>query len=354
MKLWGVDLFAGSGGLSLGANQAGISTLIAIESDKDAAKTFTINHPSTKMLHTDIRNVDKIDIDKQKRPLIVFGGPPCQGFSTSNQKTRLIDNGLNWLFQDFIRIVKLLEPEWVLFENVKGFLITSKGHFKDIVLNELVSLGYTVTCKVVNALEFGVPQKRERVIIIGNKNGISVDLPSPPQYPIITVHDAISDLPDLVNGACINELPYKSNPVSVYAENMRKNLNVCQNHLVTNNSVDVLTRYQHIPQGGNWMSIPDELMHSYSNRFHCHSGIYRRLKEDEPSIVIGNYRKNMLIHPNQNRGLSVREVARLQSFPDDYVFFGNLGSQQQQVSNAVPPLLAKSIFQEIVKYEISN
>jgi DNA (cytosine-5)-methyltransferase 1 len=130
---------------------------------------------------------------------------------------------------------------------------------------------------------------------------------------------------------------------------MRNNQSGCLNHLVTRNSELVIERYKYIPQGGNWEHIPEHLMKNYKDKSRCHTGIYRRLDNNKPSVVIGNYRKNMLIHPTQNRGLSVREAARLQSFPDSFVFKGSIGFQQQQVGNAVPPLLAKALFSSILK-----
>ena len=143
-------------------------------------------------------------------------------------------------------------------------------------------------------------------------------------------------------------MKYRTAPKSDYAKSLRGNLTECSNHLVTRNNANILKRYQHIPEGGNWENIPVRLMKNYANRTRCHEWIYRRLSIDEPSVVIGNYRKNMLIHPTQNRGLSVREAARLQSFPDTFAFQGSIGLQQQQVGNAVPPLLAKAVFNAIL------
>ena len=130
----------------------------------------------------------------------------------------------------------------------------------------------------------------------------------------------------------------------------RKSVAPTQNFVSRNNDL-VIARYQHIPQGGNWKDIPDNLMTNYANKERCHSGIYRRLRADKPSVVISNYRKSMLIHPYQHRGLSVREAARIQSFPDDFKFFGPISHIQQQIGNAVPPLLAKAVFLKIIEYQ---
>ena len=143
---------------------------------------------------------------------------------------------------------------------------------------------------------------------------------------------------------------YKTKRCSTYARELRNNLEFSLNHGVSLNTDIVLDRYDHIPQGGNWQNIPKKLMKSYTDSSRCHSGIYHRLDENKESVVIGNYRKNMLIHPNESRGLSVREAARLQSFPDNFVFKGTLGNQQQQVGNAVPPNMAKAIFTKLLTY----
>jgi DNA (cytosine-5)-methyltransferase 1 len=217
------------------------------------------------------------------------------------------------------------------------------------ILDEFNKIGYILNYKLFNAVDFGVPQKRERFFLVGSKHGIVFDFPKIKQQKPITVKEAIFDLPILCNGADFYSLDYRYEPNSAYAKILRgeSKSSLC-NH-VTRNSNLVIERYKHIPQGGNWSNIPKELMTNYKDCSRCHGGIYHRLIEDSPSVVIGNYRKNMLIHPTEDRGLSVREAARLQSFPDTYVFKGHLTEQQQQVGNAVPPLLAKSIFEKIIK-----
>jgi DNA (cytosine-5)-methyltransferase 1 len=176
-------------------------------------------------------------------------------------------------------------------------------------------------------------------------------MPKRTRRTCVSVDDAISDLPKLENGSNVDYAAYAMSAHSPYSKRMRTKNGGCLNHLVTRNSLNVVKRYVHIPQGGNWENIPDELMGNYADKSRCHTGIYHRLRFDTPSVVIGNYRKNMLIHPTQDRGLSVREAARIQSFPDSYVFKGSIGFQQQQVGNAVPPLLAKAVFQTITKYD---
>lgn len=349
----GIDLFAGAGGMSLGAQLAGVRIKLCVENDPHAVATYSHNHKNAKIFSDDIRKITDADVSGLRNypneQLVVFGGPPCQGFSTSNQRTRSSDNPTNWLFNEFIRVVDLSKPDWVVFENVKGILETEGGKFFDYTLNSLRKLGYTLSHDVLNSAEFGVPQTRSRLFIVGNLHGITYEFPNPLKNKYVTVLDAISDLPSLTNGANADWCEYVREPQSLYARKMRCNLKSSPNHLITRNAAHIIERYKHIPQGGNWESIPKALMGNYSDVTRCHTGIYKRLKADEPSVVIGNYRKNMLIHPWEDRGLSVREAARLQSFPDGYEFKGSIGFQQQQVGNAVPPLLAKAVFSKIVK-----
>ncbi|MEW6747479.1 MAG: DNA cytosine methyltransferase [Planctomycetota bacterium] len=343
----GIDLFAGAGGMSLGATMAGVQVLEAVEVDSNAATTYAANHGGV-VLH-----VDDIRVYSPRREalpddeVIVFGGPPCQGFSTSNQRNRTALNPRNWLFREFLRVVHELEPEWVVIENVSGMLQTEGGIFVTAIEDDLSDLGYTVTRVLLNAAEFGIPQRRSRLFFIGSRAGQTVTLANATEEEV-TVWEAICDLPSLDNGAAIDRLPYRTAECSAYASRLRQERGECGNHLVTRNAPHILERYEHVPQGGNWEHIPSSLMQNYKDRSGCHTGIYHRLRPDAPAKVIGNFRKNMLIHPHENRGLSVREAARLQSFPDWFEFKGSIGFQQQQVGNAVPPLLAHAVFQAVV------
>jgi DNA (cytosine-5)-methyltransferase 1 len=348
----GVDLFAGAGGMSLGAQMAGIDVALAIDKDKHAAATYAYNHPKTKLIVDNIENIRRLDVARKGRVTVLFGGPPCQGFSTSNQRTRSKTNPSNWLFREFVRIARLWGADWVVFENVRGIVETENGLFRDSIVKGLEAAGYACSSVVLCASDFGVPQVRSRFFLIASLRGKVIDMPKSIASRPVTVKQAIADLPNLPNGAGVDYLNYPRQARSNYAQKMRNGKPGCSGHLVTHNGPEIVERYKHIPQGGNWEDIPENLMANYADRSRCHTGIYRRLRADQPSVVLGNYRKNMLIHPWENRGLSVREAARIQSFPDWYDFKGSIGFQQQQVGNAVPPLLARAVFMAIRRVEI--
>lgn len=347
----GLDVFSGAGGMSLGARMAGISVAVAVELDRHAHATYALNHPETLVVRADLDRVFDVALPQSKEPLVLFGGPPCQGFSTSNQRTRGGDNEKNWLYRAFVRLVDNVAPDWVVFENVRGILETEGGIFAANVKHDLAALGYSVSSGLLNAADFGVPQARSRFFIVGRRDGLAPPLPSARDTARVTVHDAIHDLPALTVGASKCELDYPREAATDYARRLRGSEQRVTGNLVTDNASHVVDRYRHVPQGGNWEDIPETLMANYADRLRCHTGIYRRLRADAPSVVIGNFRKNMLIHPTADRGLSVREAARIQSFPDWYRFAGSIGIQQQQVGNAVPPLLAKAVFDSIVEAE---
>ncbi|TRV19114.1 MAG: DNA cytosine methyltransferase, partial [Microcystis flos-aquae Mf_QC_C_20070823_S10] len=190
--------------------------------------------------------------------------------------------------------------------------------------------------------QIGLPQKRTRLFVIATRNAIKpirLDV----QLSPVTVRDAIADLPLVDNGNMYDELAYGRVATSKYAIKLRSQEAQCTGHSVTNNSSEIIARYRYIPQGGNWKAIPADLMSNYKDASRCHTGIYHRLVWDEPGKVLGNFRKNMLIHPEQHRGLSIREAARLQSFPDRFDFAGSIGKRQQQVGNAVPPEMARQV-----------
>lgn len=346
----GIDLFSGVGGMSLGARMAGVDVQFVVEADRYAANTYLHNHtPKHGIFVDDIRKFVPFNLNKssKKKGVVIFGGPPCQGFSTSNQRTRSINNDNNWLFEEFIRVVAAYMPDWIVFENVRGILETAGGLFVEKIIQDFKNLGYTVSSELLHASDYGIPQNRARFFIVGSLHGVEYKFPEKLRSELITVEMAIGDLPPLENGASNCYLPYAKLATNEYVKKLRGDLTGCHNHLVTRNSSTIIERYGYIPQGGNWEDIPDHLMENYADKSRCHTGIYKRLCANKPSVVIGNFRKNMLIHPTQDRGLSVREAARLQSFPDDFVFTGTIGFQQQQVGNAVPPFLARAIFNNL-------
>ncbi|MCR9154060.1 MAG: DNA cytosine methyltransferase [Bacteroidetes bacterium] len=344
-SIHGCDIFSGAGGMSLGAEMAGINISFAVENDKYAADTFKQNHKTSSVIVEDIRNV-KPEKLANTPPFVLFGGPPCQGFSLSNTVTRNSMNEKNSLFEEFLRFIATLEPEWCVFENVEGFKSFQKGRVVQTLKSRLEKLGYTVSYDVLNASNYGVPQDRNRFFMVGNRRGVKYRFPEKFNYSL-TVANAIEDLPSLENGDLIDDLPYKFEANNHFADSMRRKSTTSKQNYVSRNKDYVIERYSYIGQGQNWRAIPDELMTNYKEKNNCHSGIYKRLNSNRPSVVISNYRKNMLIHPYENRGLSVREAARLQSFPDDFIFQGTLMYMQQQIGNAVPPLLAKAVFNQI-------
>jgi len=342
-----IDLFSGAGGLSCGARNAGFEIRVAIERDLASAKTFKRNHPDAFVINNDIKTIDAKKLGV--KPFIIFGGPPCQGFSISNTQTRNMHNPKNYLFKEFIRFIKELSPQWFLFENVEGIVSFNKGITVKHIEQCFIELGYSVKSNIVCASDYGVPQNRNRFIMIGNR--LNIDFCFPKEQKIkISVDDAISDLPELANGEKLEKGIYKD-VASDYAKKMRRKSKFPTQNFVSKNNDYVIERYSYIKQGQNWQAIPKRLMLNYKNINNCHSGIYKRLDPNKPSVVISNYRKNMLIHPYQDRGLSVREAARIQSFPDDFVFEGSLMKIQQQIGNAVPPIMAEKLFKKIYSYD---
>ena len=350
-KYIGIDLFAGAGGLSIGASLAGVSVEHAIEFNESAAKTYRRNHPSANVICNDIRLVQPQDlVTPDTHVFIIMGGPPCQGFSMANTMTRNMDNPNNSMFKEFVRFVDELRPDWFLFENVWGLTNIDSGRTEKMIESCFEKLGYEVKSNVLWASEYGVPQSRNRYFMVGNRVGIDFEFPKPYDYTV-SVGEAIGDLPVLSNGDNYESLPYSipRQKASKYAQQMRFGCKRCKQNYVSRNNELVIERYKHIGQGQNWSAIPESLMENYADKGRCHSNIYRRLRADKPSVVISNYRKSMLIHPTQDRGLSVREAARIQSFPDSYYFEGPISHIQQQIGNAVPPLLAKAVIEQIIR-----
>jgi DNA (cytosine-5)-methyltransferase 1 len=262
----GIDLFAGAGGLSLGFEQAGYKILYAIENDKYAAKTYQMNREKDSKLIVDIKNINDINPKKVLNKLclkrgdldIVIGGPPCQGFSTSNMRTRNLANPQNQLVFKFIEFINTLKPKWFLMENVAGLDTFDGGTFRDLLIKEFTNIGYITKSIILNAVNFGIPQSRNRIFFIGNRLGNPLGFFSQLERKRIekpiTVYDAISDLPPLQNGNTPNEMSYnnRKKKLSIYQQEMRKGMNgKVANNLTTCHSNLALKRFQNIVQGEN-------------------------------------------------------------------------------------------------------
>ena len=352
-----LDLFCGAGGLSLGFDMAGYRIVGGIDFNKDAIETHKINFKEGYHFCGDITTLDDESILEQFKDKVdvIIGGPPCQGFSTANmwQKDHEKDDR-NKLFYQFIRFVELLRPKAFVMENVRGILTKDKGHVKEVMMEVMSNLGYKVDVRVLVASDYGVPQKRTRAFFVGILKEVNetFDFDKIKKQPTVTVEEAISDLyyfDQTKNSIAIDEILYLENkPFSDYQKLMReKSEGKVYNHNIKYPNEVVQGRMKFVPEGGNWRDVPEHLWDTI--RTNRHSSAYRRLNSKEPSITIDTGHMNYF-HPKYNRVPSVRESARIQSFPDHFVFSGTQGAQFRQVGNAVPPLLSKSIAEALKPY----
>ena len=242
MEYIGIDIFSGAGGLSLGAEWAGVNVKIAIEKDKSAAETYKLNHKEATVLCDDIKDINAQSLIGDQPVFIIMGGPPCQGFSLSNTMSRNMDNPNNHLFEEFLRFVKDIKPKWFLFENVWGFTKMEDGKTETYVQHRFEELGYKVSPKVLWANDYGVPQRRNRFFMVGNLDDIDFEYPKPVDYQV-TVEQAIGDLPVLENGDSFESLEYSKSleQASNYAQIMRrKSKKALQNYVSKNNDLVTL------------------------------------------------------------------------------------------------------------------
>lgn len=347
-----VDLFCGCGGLSYGFEQEGFKTVLGIDHDKAAIETFKLNHTEAKTILGDIREISNDQIlnllDGQSVD-VVIGGPPCQGLSLSGP--RRLEDPRNQLYLSFIRIVSLLKPKYVLIENVPGMVSLFKGMIKDEIVKSLEELGYTVNFQILRASEYGVPQHRRRVFFIGSKDGEKFEFPLPTHKEqddlifkkMVSTFDALHDLPILEDelGEVVQEyaLPVKNS----YQELMRVNSFKVINHIAANHSEKVKETIKLVPPGKNYKALPEELR--VSRNFNV---AWTRFPDHAPSPTIDTGHRHHF-HYSANRVPTVRECARLQSFPDRFHFIGNKTEQFRQVGNAVPPLLAQTLAKKILE-----
>lgn len=341
------DLFSGVGGLSQGFISAGFKIGFAIEFDKEIANAYAKNHPGTEMINEDICGVNIEEIKKNHPHIdLIMGGPPCQGFSQKGKRLNLNDPR-NFLFQQFVRFVDSYRPKYFVLENVPNIITTSNGYFKNQIIESFSKLGYTVNCGVLSASEFGIPQDRHRAVFIGVLGSEGIELPTPPRKKV-TIQEAIYDLPFIASGEGIDVSKYGKKATSEYQKMLRGKSTILYNHVATKHSALALERLAMIPKGAGREVLPAE--HRTKS---IYSGTWCRLLEDgiAPTITtrFDTPSSGRFTHPVLNRCLTVREAARIQSFPDSFRFYGNKTSQMKQVGNAVPPLLAYSIAQQIIK-----
>ncbi|MDA9615031.1 DNA cytosine methyltransferase [Pseudomonadota bacterium] len=355
-----IDLFAGCGGLSEGFARAGFKPLSAVEIDHQIANTLKKNHPQTKVFSEDICNVEsKKLLDGHEDVDIIVGGPPCQGFSMAGKRIRnsgiFLDDPRNQLFKEFYRIVSDLKPKIFLMENVPGILNIHNGEIREMILDLYRKLGYDTSFDVLLASEYGVPQMRKRAYFIGNRLGLDSTLLFPTKThgnalkDVVTIEDAIFDLPFIHSNQGEFKSKYDKKPNSTYQKLLRGNCTSLHNHISSNHDKDILSIMKMIPEGKGMKDLPEK----YKTKS-IHSGAYGRMLRSKPAYTITTRFDSppvgRVTHPIANRTITAREAARLQSFADNFIFHGSKSSIGIQIGNAVPPLLAQAIAQNLKKY----
>lgn len=323
-----IELFAGGGGLALGIEKAGFNTIGLVEFDKAASETLKLNRPSWNVVHEDISLITPLDLEqffniKKGELALLSGGAPCQAFSYAGKRLGLEDTR-GTLFYHYAVFLKKLQPKMFLFENVRGLLTHDNGRTHDTILNVFEKEGYVIQEKVLNAWDYGVAQKRERLIMVGIRNDLADTLrfkfPEKHEYKPV-LRDILLDCPE--------------SPGAQYSE-YKKSI------------------FDLVPPGGYWRDIPEDIAKEYMKSTWDmeggRTGILRRLSLEEPSLTVltsPSQKQTERCHPLESRPFSIRESARCQSFPDDWEFFGSIGQQYKQIGNAVPVNLAFEVANEI-------
>ncbi len=364
-----VDLFAGCGGFSQGFKRAGFESVLALEIDEWASETFTANHPGTKVITQDVRQVSA-----SKLGLLaidgVIGGPPCQGFSLSGNRDQ--KDPRNSLFMEFVRFVRELQPRFFVMENVLGLLSMKTREHRpvvEIIAEEFSKSGYRLMNIVLNAADFGVPQSRQRVFFIGLRSDLpfNVFLLNPMNANSVRAQvnlwDAISDLPNLKAGEGAEQQCYGMAPQNAYQMLMRAGSNTIYNHVAMRHTPRIVERFKQISYGQSVKDVSPE----HSQRKRGDAGLVSgkvfaqnnmRPHPDRPCPTVAASFQSNFIHPHLHRNFTAREGARIQSFPDSYTFKGKRTtmswekslSQYQQIGNAVPPVLAEAIANTLKEY----
>ena len=346
-----VDLFAGVGGLSYGfAKLSAFNIIAANEIEKDISIAYSLNHPSVKMANCDIKELTEERIHEMIGSEVVdviVGGPPCQSYSTVGK--RKLDDRAN-LFLEYKRVLQIIQPRAFVFENVTGILSMDKGRLFPTIQHEFEELGYKLKYKVLDAVDFGVPQHRERVILVGFKGNNPFKYPEAThgegKIPYVTLKDAIGDLPVLRSGESSTE--YDSSANNQFLKFVRDSGCELTEHDAPKNGEHLVRIMQTLKDGESKDDLPEDIRpkSGYGNT-------YAKLWWEKPSTTITrNFAcpsSSRCIHPRDSRAMSIREGARLQSFPDDYQFYGSDGMKRLEIGNAVPPLLSLAIARQLLK-----
>lgn len=351
------DCFSGLGGLSLGARMAGMNVLGGIDAEPDAVAVYRSTFPEAAALEHDLlaelpakilksANIRRGDVD------ILVGGPPCQPYSINNHN-RGLDDARCRLVSSYLEFVSLLQPRWIVMENVPGFANIAQGKFLKDLINSLKKRGYKSKHAILLSTNFGIPQRRRRLILIATKDECLLQIAFEKlltySVPKISLREAIGDLPESPSSSC----SYLTKAKGAFQKQMRSgNAQILDNHTGSSLGKVNLERAKHIPPGGNWRDIPRNLLPKGMQRARLsdHTTRYGRLKYENPAYTLltkCDPHWGCFLHPTQDRVLTVREAARLQSIPDSIKFPSNLSASYRLIGNAVPPLLAKGILETI-------
>ena len=347
-KMTVVDLFSGCGGLSKGFLDAGYKVILGVDIDQAALNTFERNHPGAIGLKGSLADAPTFNRMKkiigERKIDIIVGGPPCQGFSLTGPRN--FDDERNKLYLSYIKAVEIFRPKAFVIENVPGMATLYKGSVKDEILKRFKKLGYNIECKVLCAADYGVPQIRRRLVFIAVQKEMGpVSFPSPVlnSEHYVTSREAIDDLPSLAHTLGEEVSSYERAARTPYQKLMRGKCNVLMNHTATAHKDFVINVISQVPEGGNYKNLPKGV--GEHRKFHM---AWTRCDGHKPSRTIDTGHRNYF-HYEYNRIPTVRESARLQSFPDDFVFTGTRTEQYRQVGNAVPPILGKALATHLKK-----
>lgn len=351
-----VDLFSGAGGLSRGFYDAGYDVVLGVDFDEAALKTFKENHGTAEAMKLDLFNHDNIDViinylkDRNIKLDVLVGGPPCQGFSIAGPRD--MNDKRNSLYLAMVKLAERLKPQAVVLENVPGMLQTNGGIGAKRIIQNFREIGYNMTPKLLYAPDYGIPQIRKRVFFVGLRDSDSVfEFPEPcvDKEHYVTCEQAICDLPSLqtdegeiIYGEEIQD--YISEPQSDYQKKMRKNSYKVYNHVGSVPIEKTKKMISLVPEGKNYKALPEE----YQRIYKYHEALTRYHSQKPSNTINTGHRSHF--HYKWNRIPTVRESARLQSFPDDFIFYGNKSQQYRQVGNAVPPMLGQVVANQLKQY----